>query len=112
MIRHLVLAAVGLASAATAQEAVQWTYFGYLASVKSQDGAAMSIGRLSPFFDPYFERDLGFYVALAYYKLAVILEGIYYRHTQGQTVGAGFAEIGGYVEPLVAGGLRALKEES
>lgn len=56
--------------------------------------------------------DLGFYVGLAYYKLAVILEGIYYRHTQGQTVGAGFAEIGGYVEPLIAGGLRALKEES
>ncbi len=44
--------------ATTAQEAVQWTYFGYLASVKSQDGAAMSFGRLSPFFDIYFERDL------------------------------------------------------
>ncbi|MDO4606431.1 MAG: pyruvate formate lyase family protein [Bowdeniella nasicola] len=44
--------------AATAQEAVQWTYFGYLASIKSQDGAAMSIGRLSGFFDIYFERDL------------------------------------------------------
>ncbi len=43
--------------AKTAQEAVQWTYFGYLASVKSQDGAAMSIGRLSGFFDAYFERD-------------------------------------------------------
>ena len=44
--------------ATNAREAVQWTYFGYLASVKSQDGAAMSIGRLSGFFDIYFERDL------------------------------------------------------
>lgn len=44
--------------ASTAQEAVQWTYFAYLGSVKSQDGAAMSIGRLSNFFDIYFERDL------------------------------------------------------
>ena len=44
--------------AQTFQEAVQWTYFGYLASVKSQDGAAMSIGRLSSFFDIYSERDI------------------------------------------------------
>ena len=44
--------------AKNAHEAVQWTYFAYLASVKSQDGAAMSIGRLSGFFDVYFERDL------------------------------------------------------
>lgn len=44
--------------ATTAKEAVQWTYFAYLGAVKSQDGAAMSIGRLSAFFDIYFERDL------------------------------------------------------
>lgn len=43
--------------ATNAKEAVQWTYFGYLGAVKSQDGAAMSIGRLSSFFDIYFERD-------------------------------------------------------
>ncbi|MDP9800393.1 formate C-acetyltransferase [Arcanobacterium wilhelmae] len=43
--------------ATTAKEAVQWTYFAYLGSVKSQDGAAMSFGRLSGFFDSYFERD-------------------------------------------------------
>ncbi|HHW84429.1 MAG TPA: formate acetyltransferase [Actinomycetales bacterium] len=43
--------------ATTGQEAVQWTYFGYLGAVKSQDGAAMSFGRLSGFFDAYFERD-------------------------------------------------------
>lgn len=53
---------------------------------------------------------LGWYVGLGYFKLAVILEGIHYRHTKGQTVGAGFATIGQYVEPLLAGGLTALKE--
>ncbi len=44
--------------ATTAQEAVQWTYFGYLAAVKSQNGAAMSFGRTSTFLDIYIERDL------------------------------------------------------
>lgn len=44
--------------AKNAKEAAQWTYFAYLGAVKSQDGAAMSIGRLSAFFDIYFERDL------------------------------------------------------
>ncbi len=44
--------------ASNAQEAVQWLYFGYLAAVKEQNGAAMSLGRISTFLDIYFERDL------------------------------------------------------
>jgi formate C-acetyltransferase len=44
--------------AKNAVEAVQWVYFGYLAAVKEQNGAAMSLGRVSTFLDIYFERDL------------------------------------------------------
>lgn len=44
--------------ATTAKEAVQWLYFAYLAAVKEQNGAAMSLGRVSTFLDVYFERDL------------------------------------------------------
>ena len=44
--------------AKNAQEAVQWLYFGYLGAIKSQNGAAMSLGRTSTFLDIYFERDL------------------------------------------------------
>ena len=44
--------------ARNAKEAVQWTYFGYLAAVKENNGAAESIGRVDAFFDCYFERDL------------------------------------------------------
>ena len=44
--------------AKTAQQAIQWTYFGYLAAVKSQNGAAMSLGRTSTFLDIYIERDI------------------------------------------------------
>ena len=44
--------------ARTAREAVQWLYFAYLAAVKEQNGAAMSLGRISTFLDIYFERDL------------------------------------------------------
>ncbi len=40
------------------KEAVQWLYFGYLAAIKTQNGAAMSVGRISSFLDIYFERDL------------------------------------------------------
>ena len=44
--------------ASNSREAVQWTYFGYLAGVKENNGAAMSLGRVDAFFDIYFERDL------------------------------------------------------
>lgn len=40
------------------KEAIQWTYFGYLAAIKEQNGAAMSLGRVSTFFDIYIERDI------------------------------------------------------
>ncbi|WP_305369097.1 formate C-acetyltransferase [Photobacterium leiognathi] len=46
------------APARTAQEAIQFTYFGYLAAVKSQNGAAMSLGRTSTFLDVFIERDI------------------------------------------------------
>ncbi len=60
------------------------------------------------------DRDLsamGFYVGLAYFKLAVILEGIHYRYTQRKTVGSGFEKVGTIVEPLVSAGLTSLKED-
>lgn len=44
--------------AASAREAIQWTYFAYLAALKEQDGAAMSLGNTSNFFDVYLEKDL------------------------------------------------------
>ena len=44
--------------AKNAREAIQWTYFGYLGAIKEQNGAAMSLGRVSTFFDIYFERDI------------------------------------------------------
>ncbi len=52
---------------------------------------------------------LDFHLGLAHLKLAVILEGIYFRHHQGQTVGEGFDDVGDAVEPLLAAGLEATR---
>jgi aminoglycoside phosphotransferase (APT) family kinase protein len=51
--------------------------------------------------------DIGFHLALAFFKLAVILEGIHYRHSHGQTVGAGFDGIGDMIVPLIDAGRAA-----
>jgi aminoglycoside phosphotransferase (APT) family kinase protein len=51
---------------------------------------------------------LSWYIALGYYKLAVICEGIHYRYAAGQTVGGGFDQIGSIVEPLISAGREAL----
>jgi aminoglycoside phosphotransferase (APT) family kinase protein len=53
--------------------------------------------------------DLGWYLAFGYFKIAVILEGIYYRHRAGQTLGAGFDHVGAMVPLLVARGVDALR---
>jgi aminoglycoside phosphotransferase (APT) family kinase protein len=53
--------------------------------------------------------ELGFYLGLAYFKLAVILEGIHYRYVHGQTVGEGFDTVGAVVEPLIAAALDSLE---
>ncbi|WP_419993664.1 phosphotransferase family protein [Streptomyces boninensis] len=53
---------------------------------------------------------VAWYVAFAHFKLAVIAEGIYYRYTLGQTVGAGFDGMGELVQPIIAKGLTILQE--
>lgn len=55
--------------------------------------------------------DMGFHLGLAYFKLAVILEGISFRFRQGQTVGEGFDRIGAGFDPLIDAGLQALAED-
>ena len=55
--------------------------------------------------------DMGFHLALAYFKLAVILEGIHFRHLRGQTVGEGFDRIGEGFDLIVAAGLHALHDD-
>ncbi|GLZ28358.1 acyl-CoA dehydrogenase [Lentzea sp. NBRC 105346] len=56
-------------------------------------------------------KNLGWYIAFGYFKLAVILEGIHYRFTTGKTVGAGFEKLGQFTLPLVVQGLAASKEQ-
>jgi hypothetical protein len=55
---------------------------------------------------------MDFHLGLAHFKLAVILEGIHFRHAQGQTVGEGFDSVGNAVEPILAAGLAAIDRKA
>ena len=77
--------------------------------------APRALGYLSPedVLERYHDQsgrdvsDLDWHLALAFFKLAVILEGIHYRHAHGQTLGSGFDGIGDLIEPLISAGLHA-----
>ncbi|WP_433280591.1 phosphotransferase family protein [Micromonospora sp. CA-244673] len=75
---------------------------GFLAEDEILDRYATASGRALP--------PLGFHLGLAAFKLAAILEGIHFRHLRGQTVGAGFAQLGEVTELLLDAGLTYLKE--
>jgi len=85
-------------------------------SVSSAVGPASPFPRFAALIEAYQKRRavdlsaLPWYVALGYFKLAVINEGIHVRYTQGQTVGAGFEHIGDYTISLIALGHAALQE--
>ncbi|MDQ8704053.1 phosphotransferase family protein [Streptomyces sp. LHD-70] len=74
--------------------------------------AAQLVERYAARTGPLPPAGLGFYLGLAAFKLAVILEGIHLRHSQGHTVGAGFDTVGALVEPLFGEGIALLKEWS
>ena len=80
---------------------------GAAAGFPSGDELLARYARSAPLSD-----DLHWYVGLACYKLAVVLEGIHYRYTQGQTVGGGFDRIGELVAPLLEAGIAAINGES
>jgi aminoglycoside phosphotransferase (APT) family kinase protein len=74
-----------------------------------------SVAEIAGFYAERSGRDLShldFHLGLAYFKIAVICEGIYYRFSQGQTLGEGFGDIGAATEPLIQSGLATLKEGS
>jgi len=82
-------------------------------STASRAPGFMTSGEVVARYGARSDRDLtqlGYYEALACFKLAVILEGIHHRHAQGHTVGAGFSQIGSMVEPLLALGLESMED--
>ncbi|WP_292677112.1 phosphotransferase family protein, partial [Nocardioides sp.] len=81
-----------------------------VSDVATADGYPDNAGQLAAYAAASGRQpgDMGFHMALAYFKLAVILEGIHYRYLQGQTVGEGFDRIGEGFDLIVAAGLAEL----
>jgi aminoglycoside phosphotransferase (APT) family kinase protein len=85
---------------------------GSIADASSAPGF-LSVDEVIARYDDASHRDLshfGFYLGLAAFKLAVIAEGIYYRHLHGQTVGAGFEAVNTITEPLLEAGIGFVRE--
>ena len=78
-----------------------------VSDVAQADGYPDNAGQLAAYTEASGREpgDMGFHLALAYFKLAVILEGIHYRYLQGQTVGEGFDRIGEGFDLIIAAGL-------
>ena len=99
-----------LAILVTYQRMAQWGGRGTVSDVSRAPGW-LDEDRIIARYDAASHRDLshfGFYLGLAAFKLAAILEGIHYRYLQGQTVGPGFDTIGEAIHPLLDAGLTAL----
>ena len=99
-----------LAVLVTYQRMADWSSDGTVTDVSTAPGW-LSEDALLARYDAASHRDLshfGFYLGLAAFKLAAILEGIHYRYLQGQTVGAGFDTVGDAIHPLLDAGLSAL----
>lgn len=92
------------------QDLAGWAEVAFAADVTATPGFLSTAEQMARYQErsPLDLSDMGFYLGLAYFKLAVILEGIHYRFGQGKTAGEGFEALGAIVEPLLARGLAAL----
>lgn len=94
------------------QDLASWEEVAFAADISTTPGFLSTAAQI----DRYQQRspldlsNMGFYLGLAYFKLAVILEGIHFRFSQGQTAGEGFDLLGAIVEPLIARGLESVNQ--
>lgn len=94
------------------QELASWEEVAFAADISTTPGFLSTAAQIDRYQlrSPLDLSNMGFYLGLAYFKLAVILEGIHYRFSQGQTAGDGFDALGAIVEPLLAHGLEAVSQ--